>query len=110
MGTTNRIPYAQYLMYESLSRIQEGIKDLNVMFYRRPKVKRVIFNDPATIILWEDGSKTVVKCQSGDTYNRETGFALAYLKKMLGNDNTFNKEINKWVRPEEASDESDDET
>lgn len=67
----------------------------------KPAVKNVIFNDPATIIFWTDGTKTVVKCQEGDTYNRETGFVMAYLKKVLGNDNTFNKEIERWV-PEES--------
>ena len=65
----------------------------------KPQIKTVKFNPPATIIFWKDGSKTVVKCQEGDLYNPETGFALAYLKKLLGNDNTFNKEINKWVTP-----------
>lgn len=34
-------------------------------------IKKVIFNDPATIILWKDGTKTVVKCQEGDTYDKE---------------------------------------
>jgi hypothetical protein len=63
----------------------------------KPTIKRVMFNPPATIIFWSDDTKTVVKCQEGDTYNPETGFALAYLKKLLGNDNTFNKEIDKWV-------------
>ena len=67
----------------------------------KPAVKNVIFNDPATIIFWTDCTKTVVKCQEGDTYNRETGFVMAYLKKVLGNDNTFNKEIERWV-PEES--------
>lgn len=60
-------------------------------------IKKVVFNNPATIIMWRDGSKTVVKCQKGDTYDPEKGFVMAYLKKLLGNDNTFNKEINKWV-------------
>lgn len=60
-------------------------------------IKRVIFNPPATIILWGDNTKSVVKCQPGDTFDAEKGFVLAYLKKLLGNDNTFNKEINKWV-------------
>ena len=64
---------------------------------RVPSVMRVIFNDPATIIYWKDGTKTVVKCQEGDTYSKETGFVMCYLKKLLGNDNTFNKEITKWV-------------
>ncbi len=70
---------------------------------KKPTIKRVIFNPPATIILWSDDTKTVVKCQEGDTYNPETGFALAYLKKLLGNDNTFNKEINKYVGPEKEN-------
>lgn len=60
-------------------------------------IKNVIFNPPATIILWNDGTKSVVKCQNGEPYDAEKGFALAYLKKLLGNGNTFNKEINKWV-------------
>lgn len=62
----------------------------------RPTVDRVIFNSPATIIFWTDGTKTVVKCQPGDTYDEEKGFMAAYLKKLLGNDNTFNKEIKKY--------------
>jgi hypothetical protein len=72
--------------------LQERINAMN-----RPKIKRVLFNPPATIIFWEDGTKTVVKAQDGDWYDHEKGFVLAYLKKLLGNDNTFNKEINKWV-------------
>lgn len=66
----------------------------------KPKIQKVIFNNPATIILWTDGTKTVVKCQPGDIYDKEKGFVMAYLKKLLGNDNTFNKEINKWVEEE----------
>ena len=27
-----------------------------------PKIKNVIFNDPATIVFWSDGTKTIVKC------------------------------------------------
>lgn len=30
---------------------------------QKPKVERVIFNTPATIVFWNDGTKTVVKCQ-----------------------------------------------
>lgn len=64
------------------------------------KVKKVIFNNPATIIFWDDKTKTVVKCQDGDTFDKEKGFVMAYLKKMLGNKNEFNKEIHKWVKEE----------
>lgn len=69
----------------------------NVWDKPKSNIERVIFNDPATIIYWKDGTKTVVKCQEGDTYSKETGFVMCYLKKLLGNDNTFNKEITKWV-------------
>lgn len=46
---------------------------------------KAIFNDPATIVLWADGTKTVVKCQEGDDYDPEKGLALCYMKKYLGN-------------------------
>lgn len=71
--------------------------------FMKPKLKieKVIFNPPATIIMWNDGTKSVVKCQNGEVFDAEKGFALAYLKKLLGNDNTFNKEINKWVKYDE---------
>lgn len=47
--------------------------------------KRVIFNPPATIVLWEDGTKTVVKCDERDKYDPKYGLALCYMKKALGN-------------------------
>lgn len=46
-------------------------------------VKKVIFNDPATIVYWSDGDKAVVKCMEGETFNRWTGFAMAVCKKMM---------------------------
>lgn len=63
----------------------------------RPMIDDVIFNDPATIVFWDDGTKTVVKCQEGDVYSKETGLAMAMLKRYMGNDNTYNKEINAWL-------------
>ena len=39
------------------------------MVIRIPDIKKVIYNNPATIICWEDGTKTVVKCSEGDTYD-----------------------------------------
>lgn len=47
---------------------------------------KVIYNPPATIILWKDGSKTVVKCSEDDIYDPMTGFLLCCLKHFLGND------------------------
>lgn len=61
------------------------------------QIKRVLFHGPATIVYWTDGSKTVVKCQAGDTFSYETGLAMAIAKKAYGNDNAFNKVFKKWV-------------
>ncbi len=48
-------------------------------------IKNVIFDEPATIVYWVDGSKTVVICQEGDIYDEEKGLAMAISKKALGN-------------------------
>lgn len=47
-------------------------------------IKRVIFSNPATIVIWKDGTKTVVKCYEGDTYDALKGVALCYMKKVCG--------------------------
>lgn len=60
------------------------------------EIKKVIFHEPATIILWTDGTKTVVKCKDGDKYDKQTGFLMCYLKGVVGN-KTLLKEIDKWV-------------
>ena len=49
-------------------------------------ITNVIFNPPATIIFWSDGTKTVVKCDcSKEDYDPEKGIAMAISKKMIGN-------------------------
>ena len=61
-------------------------------------IKKVVFNNPATVVFWQDGTKTVVKCQDGDTYNKETGLALCFAKKALGNKGNFNEIFKKWCK------------
>ena len=66
-----------------------------------PSIKKVIFNYPATIVLWSDGSKTVVKCQDGDIYDPEKGLAMAISKKALGNKGNYCNEFKKWLPADE---------
>lgn len=64
-----------------------------------PEYERIIFNNPATIILWKDGTKTVVKCGPDDTYDPEKGLAMCLLKKLCGNDGTiFHQTIRKMMK------------
>ena len=60
-------------------------------------VDKVIFNDPATIIVLKNGEKIVVKCQPGDVYDKEKGLALALVKFAFGNTNYFNTIFKKWL-------------
>ena len=69
-----------------------------------PKIKNVIFNKPATIVIWADGSKTVVKCGEGDTYDPEKGLAMAIVKKALGTNKSQSNYCNilkKWLPKED---------
>ena len=66
-----------------------------------PSITNVIFNNPATIVFWSDGSKTVVKCQEGDIYNPEVGLAMAISKKALGNQGNYANVFKKWLPEKE---------
>ena len=46
--------------------------------------KKIIFNGPATIVIWDDGTKTVVKQSNLDNYDYEKGFAMCVVKKVFG--------------------------
>lgn len=65
--------------------------------YGKTMIEKVIFNDPATIVFWNDGTKTVVKCQEGDTFDKEKGLAMAITKKYLGNKGSYYNVIKKWT-------------
>ena len=65
-----------------------------------PTIKNVYFNDPVTVVLWDDGTKTIVRCQDGDTYSKEVGLAMCVSKKALGNKGNYNDIFKKWI-PEE---------
>ena len=111
-----------YNMYTNLSYGVEGIStrnaangdinnasistrkvEYNAMF-KRAKIKNVIFNDPATIVFWSDGTKTVVKCGENDIYDPEKGLAMAVAKKYLGTNKSHSNymdEFKKWLPKEE---------
>lgn len=61
-----------------------------------PDINKVIFNPPATIVLWGDGTKTVVKTQNGEKFDPEKGLAMAIAKKAYGNKGSYFDKIKKW--------------
>ena len=66
--------------------------------YRRSPVKKVIFSGPKTIVLWADGTKTIVSCGAGDTYDYYAGFCAAVVKKLFGSTTHAKKVLGEVVQ------------
>lgn len=80
---------------EAMDRIKKEETTMNCDI--RSNIKDVIFNYPATIILWKDGTKTIVKVRKGEKYDPEKGFAMAVCKKMFGNEGNYYKVFKEYV-------------
>lgn len=65
-------------------------------------IKNVIFNDPATIVFWADGTKTVVKAEN-EEFDPEKGLAMAISKKVLGNKGNYYETFKKWLPKEDKN-------
>lgn len=77
----------------SMLRLRDTLEMLGLMsVYNQSvvlEIEKVIFNAPATIVFWKDGTKTVVKAQGDDEFDPEKGLAMAICKKALGNDRDY---------------------
>lgn len=58
-------------------------------------IRKVIFSNPATIVLWSD-----------EIFDKEKGLAMAIVKKMAGNDSRFHKVFKKWCKPDETNEDA----
>lgn len=65
--------------------------------------KKVIFNNPATIVFWTDGSKTVSKASKDDEFDKMKGFLTCYYKKISNTSNSqFGKLYDKFNNTNEV--------
>lgn len=64
------------------------------------RIEKFIFDEEkgVTVALWKDGTKTIIRCQEGDTFDKEKAIALCYMKKALGNRGSFNETLKKWTK------------
>ena len=46
-------------------------------------IEKVIFNKPAVIIIFKDGTKEIAKCSENDDWDPEKGFVIALLKHYI---------------------------
>lgn len=60
-----------------------------------PPIEKIIFNPPATIVFWDDGEKTVVKCKESEKFDYECGLAFAIANRYFGSRSEFKRAIEK---------------
>ena len=98
---SNYIGYSDSIKYikQDIKILEEGWRKVSryINFNNNTTIKDVIFNKPATIVFWTDGTKTVVKCQNDDVFDPEKGLAMAIAKKAFGNKGNYCNEIKKWT-------------
>ena len=76
----------------------EDIEQTKNLYYSLSlTIKDVIFNPPATIVFWMDGTKTVVKDQGEVFYDPEKGMAMAVAKKAFGNQGNYYNQFSKYL-------------
>lgn len=108
----NEINTAVYGFSSQAERVAEvmdekakNLKDFENQFfgtYKIPEVREIRYNGPATIVFWEDNTKTVVKMQPGEMhYDPDKAFAMAVCKKLFGN--KFNRHLTKAQKAYEKS-------
>ena len=60
-------------------------------------IKKVHFSNPLTVVLWQDGTKTIVKCSDNEVFDPEKGLAMAITKKVFGNKYAYHDQIKKLL-------------
>lgn len=68
-------------------------------------ITKVLYNNPATIVFWSDGTETRNVCPKDTLYNPDAGLAFCMLKKLMGNDEVA-KLFNDWELKDYRSDKN----
>ena len=63
-------------------------------FQKVPHIDHVIFNGPATIVFWKDGTKTVVKWDGNHLFNRRQAILYAFIRKIYGEGKPYHNILN----------------
>ena len=88
-------PVAKYIKYDSTALVKAYDN-----WCMSNLIKRVIFSDPCTIVIWNDGTKTIVRC-TDEKFDKEKGLAMCIAKKSLGNKGKYYDVFKKWIEEDE---------
>lgn len=92
ISVSNTQPYSSYGI-----KIREITDAKILMAPPRPTLdaKFVINKEKGTTVaLWKDGTKTIIKCQPGETFDAEKGIAMCFVKRAFKNRGCYND----WLR------------
>ena len=64
-------------------------------FSKVPEVKHVVHSNNVCTVIWDDGVKTQAVCHPEDTYNKDVGLLVAYLKRFMPTEDVINL-VEKW--------------
>ena len=98
MFTGTRNPYMDYSSFTS--RFGYDTRPRTGAVYPKDLIKKVIFNDPCTIVIWIDDTKTVVRAE-GELFDQEKGLAMSISKKFFGNSGNYYEIFKKWLPKQE---------
>lgn len=62
------------------------------------KIDRIIFNDPCTIVFWDDNTKTIVRRSDGDLDSIRTAIIYAIAKKKFGNTSRIHRAVDRFAK------------
>ena len=89
------------MMFDSLDWAQKGLKCLAEYYdnnsLRMQSIKqnyhpsRIIKNEKATVVFWDDGSKTIVKRSANDPDDDYAAFTAAFAIKMFGSNSKVHR-------------------
>lgn len=93
LSTTNFIPKDNADYGGTLTRIVKYNSTLSEA--EKVYLTKVLYNNPATVVFWSDGTTTKNVCPPDTLYNPDAGLAFCMLRKFMGNDNVA-KLFNDW--------------
>ena len=87
---TRKITCGSYPIYDNFYKYYDTTPKITITGL---KIKKYIINDGATIIFWDDDTKTVSKRHKDDAFDKELGFLFAYYYKQCGLSNASRKRV-----------------
>lgn len=76
----------------------------------RVGIREVKYSGPATVIFWDDDTKTVSKCAPEDNYDKTIGFLVAWGKKDGYKKTTLVEAMDRYVFNETVKDKEKEDT